>query len=193
MKLIEIVKLLASTNQRMFSIADLAKLINSANENNLYKTSGRLLKNGIIKRLARGLYYVASKAPDKFEVANYLYSPSYVSLESALNRYGVIDQMPYTITSVTPRKSKRKTSGGTEFEYVHLSPKYFSGYVRDHDILIASREKALIDLLYLISKKVRRFNLDNINFAEIDKDELNSYSKSLAFLPLANLMKGLGL
>ena len=189
MKIIEITKKLTNINKRIFNIVDLGKIFNSVNKNTIYKTAERLVNNGILKRLNKGLYINTAKAPDIFEIANYLYTPSYISLESALYRYGVISQSPYLITSVTPKKPKKIIAEGTDFEYVHITAKYFFGYVSDKGILIATREKALIDLLYLISKKARRFNLTNLDLKEIDRKRFKAYLKHYSYLPLINLLK----
>lgn len=193
MKSIEFTRNLSALNKKILSVADLAKLLNSTNRNTLYKTAGRLVKKGVIRKLGKGLYVNVARPPDKYEIANNLYSPSYVSLESALHRYGVIAQAPYIITSVTPRKTQRKSAEGSDFEYVHMAPKYFCGYYSDSGILIAEREKALLDLLYLISKKSRRFNLEGINFREFDWKRFRVLLKAYRFLPLINLVSKLNL
>jgi predicted transcriptional regulator of viral defense system len=193
MKTIDIIKAINRTGRRIFSAADIAKLTGSNNANTIYKTVERLSKNGILSKLNKGLYFTAATPPDLFEIANGLYVPSYVSLESALYRYGVISQAPYTITSVSTNRSKKKTALNNEFEYTHLNPKYFFGYVRDRDILIASREKALLDLLYLVSKKSRPFNFDGIDWKAINRKEFKVYTQKYSFLPLQNLIKRIGL
>jgi len=125
MKAIEIIQKIDRLKCRVVRIRDLAKLTNTYNDNTLYKIVERLIKNGILTRIAHGLYMQSDNTPESFEIANVLYAPSYVSLESALYRYGVIDQAPYIITSVTPRKTKKKTVFSHEYEYVHLNPNFF--------------------------------------------------------------------
>ncbi|MBE0433979.1 hypothetical protein IBX73_11020 [candidate division WOR-3 bacterium] len=193
MKLIEIARELNAVNRTILNSADLMKVLNSTNMNTVHKTAGRLVREGILKRLGKGLYVNAAKPPDKYEIANCLYSPSYVSLESALYRYGIIAQAPYVITSVTPRKTKRKNAEGSDFEYVHIASKYFCGYHNDNGILIAAREKALLDLLYLVAKKSRRFNIAGIDYKNFDRKRFRALLKSYAFLPLVNLVNKLNL
>jgi len=193
MKTIDIIMAINRTGRRIFTAADIAKLIGSNNANTIYKTAERLTRNGILSKLNKGLYFTAEIPPDLFEIANGLYVPSYVSLESALYRYGVISQALYTITSVSTNKSKKKAAFNNEFEYTHINPKYFFGYVRDRDVLIASREKALLDLLYLVSKKARPFNFDGIDWKAINRKEFKAYMRNYSFLPLLNLIKRMGL
>jgi predicted transcriptional regulator of viral defense system len=193
MKILDIVKTMNAMDKRIFTIADLGKIIGSTNKNTLYKTAENLVQKDILARVSKGVYINLAKPPEIFEIANQLYIPSYVSLESALYRYGIIAQIPYTITSVTTKKPKKKGFENTELEYVHIAPKYFFGYIRDKGVLIATREKALLDLLYLVAKKSRRFNLANINFKEIDLARFSSYLKYYSYLPLSNLLERLGL
>lgn len=193
MKTFEILKAINGMDKRIFTIADLSKIIGSTNENTLYKTAAALVQKSILARVSNGVYSNSAKPPERFEIANQLYIPSYVSLESALYRYGVIAQIPYTITSVTTKKPKKKVFENTELEYVHITAKYFFGYLRDKEVLIATREKALLDLLYLVAKKSRRFNLANLNFKEIDRARFKSFLKHYSYLPLSNLLKRLGL
>jgi predicted transcriptional regulator of viral defense system len=158
MKAIEIIQKIDRLNCRVVRIRDLAKLTNTYNDNTLYKIVERLIKNGILTRIAHGLYMRSDNTPESFEIANLLYGPSYVSLESALYRYGVIAQAPYTITSVTPRKTKKK-------------------------------KKALLDLLYLASKKTRSINLNNLDWTTVRKNVFNRYARLYKYNPLARLIK----
>jgi len=193
MKTIDMIKTISRTGRRIFTVADIVKLTGSTNANTIYKITERLIKIGILTRITNGVYSAVATPPDLFEIANGLYVPSYVSLESALYRYGVISQAPYTITSVSTNRSKKKTALNNEFEYTHINPKYFFGYVRDRDILIASREKALLDLLYLVSKKSRPFNYESIDWKAINRREFKVYMRNYSFLPLLNLIKRMGL
>jgi predicted transcriptional regulator of viral defense system len=188
MKQVEIIQKIDRLNCRVVRLSDLAKLTNVRNGNTLYKIIERLVKNGILTRIAHGLYIRSNITPESFEIANVLYTPSYVSLESALYRYGIITQAPYTITSVTPRKTKKKMVFGHEYEYVHLDPKFYFGYIRDMNILIAVKEKALLDLLYLVSKKARGFDLTNLDWTKVRRGVFKRYTRLYTFKPLIHLV-----
>jgi hypothetical protein len=113
-------------------------------------------KNEII-RIKKGLY-VGSPAIHKQLlcrelIANHLYGPSYVSLETALSFYGIIPERTETMRSVTFKRSKKfKTPLGL-FEYQSIPCKIYSTGFRqefigkDYAYLIATPEKALCDLL----------------------------------------------
>jgi predicted transcriptional regulator of viral defense system len=115
---------------------------------------------GYIKPLAGGYYFLADQAMDEmvlFMVANKIYEPSYVSLESALAYYGIIPETVLGVTSVSSRKTKQYESAWGVFSYRSIKPQYMIGYqVIENNpgikFKIAGLEKALLDYLYLHSK-----------------------------------------
>ncbi len=77
-----------------------------------------LLKKGVLEKVRRGLYIagpvIQAVRPDHFLMANHIWGPSYISLESALSYYGLIPERVYTITSVTTNSAlKYRTPLGT--------------------------------------------------------------------------------
>jgi predicted transcriptional regulator of viral defense system len=115
---------------------------------------------GYIKPLAGGYYILADRAMDEmvlFMVANKIYEPSYVSLESALAYYGVIPETVLGVTSISSRKTKQYDSAWGVFSYRSVKPQYMIGYQVIENtpgikFKIAYLEKALLDYLYLNSK-----------------------------------------
>lgn len=120
----------------------------------------RWTKTGKLLRLKRGLYSL----PENYRVApfsmrwlaNSLYSPSYISLEYALSWYDLIPERVYSLTSITPLKTATQTNPLGEFIYRNLKNELFFGFEELLDefqkpILMATREKALLDFIYLAS------------------------------------------
>ena len=114
-----------------------------------------LIKNGELISLKRGLYIPGRNTdltpPEPFLIANYLWGPSYVSLETALSYWGFIPERVFEISSVTLKVSKKiKTSIG-RFIYRFLPFPYYSFGIKSVELLpgqvalIASAEKALFD------------------------------------------------
>ena len=109
-----------------------------------------------IKKIIRG-YYIFSdlKFSEEilFKIANRIYSPSYVSLESALSYYHLIPESVYGITSISTRKTYHFRTSIGEFIYRSLKPSLFFGYdlIKFHEKYskMACIEKALLDYLYL--------------------------------------------
>ena len=86
---------------------------------------------GYIKPLAGGYYILADRAMDEmvlFMVANKIYEPSYVSLESALAYYEIIPETVLGVTSISSRKTKEYESAWGEFSYRSVKPDYMIGY-----------------------------------------------------------------
>ena len=114
---------------------------------------------GYIKPLAGGYYILADRTLDEmvlFMVANRIYEPSYVSLESALAYYEVIPETVLGVTSVSSRKTKQYESAWGVFSYRSVKPQYMIGYqVIEKSpgikFKIAYLGKAVLDYLYLHS------------------------------------------
>ena len=161
----------------LFTFSDFKKLFQIKKDNTAYKILERLTKKGILKRLVKKKYLFVFSESDDFQIANFLYSPSYISLESALSFYGIITQFPYQITSVTPKKTKTIKTLNKEFSYSHIKPELFFDYEKKEKFLIASKEKALFDYLYLCSKGLKRFEKDDFDLKAINKKKFLSLLK----------------
>ncbi len=108
------------------------------------------------------------------------YGPSYISLERALYIYGLIPEHVEIITSVTAKKRKEVRTPVGSFLYVHCHPKAYSVGVTVRQFsptekaLIATPEKALIDMLILRRGKVtsmlaiEQILLENLRIEEED-------------------------
>jgi hypothetical protein len=114
-----------------------------------------MVNQGIICQLRRGLYMttslVSTNAPEPFLIANHLYGPSYVSLDSALFYWGLIPERVFEVSSVTPKISKKIMTQNVVFSFTHLPETYYPLGIKSFSltetqtILIASPEKALCD------------------------------------------------
>jgi len=110
-------------------------------------------KKGYIRKIAKGFYFFTDADRDEkmlWSIANKVYKPSYISLETALSHYGLIPESVYSITSVSTRRTcSFETSVGL-FSYRTMKPSLFFGYaVISGGIKMANMEKAILDLLYL--------------------------------------------
>jgi predicted transcriptional regulator of viral defense system len=115
---------------------------------------------GYIQPLAGGYYLLANRVMDEMillMVANKIYEPSYVSLESALAYYEIIPETVLGVTSISSRKTKQYHSAWGVFSYRSIKPQYMIGYQVIENtpgikFKIAYLEKALLDYLYLNTK-----------------------------------------
>lgn len=168
----EIISKLRETNIKVLSLSDLKKLFNISKDNTAYKTASKLVKNRLLIRLGKGCYASVFNLPEEFEIGNYLYSPSYISLETALNYYGILSQFPYVVASVTTRKTKKIRVNNKEYEYAHLNQDLFWGYKKQDGFLIATPEKALIDLIYFACKGWRGIEAKELDTASLNRKTL---------------------
>lgn len=133
-------------------------------KNQLSRWSGE----GLLIKLRRGLYIFNEEERkveiDQNVVASRLYEPSYLSLEYALNFYGLIPERVIDVTSVTTRKTMQFRNDFGSFIYRHIKPEAFRGFKKFGDknlvFFMAEPEKAVIDFLYL------NLNVFNDNIAD---------------------------
>jgi len=159
---------------KVFSIEDLYVVDPSFRLETLYEWEK---KTWVIK-LRSKKYIFADYNPTNYDlylIANRLYDPSYVSLELALNHYGVIPEAVMRVTSVTTNKT---LSVETKIDYKSLDPRLFFGYqIITNDgttYKIASLEKAIVDYFYLNSQVAEVDDIRGLRFnEELLKEKLN--------------------
>jgi len=141
-------------------------------------------KKGYVEQLKRGVYTLRQEDRNVglsgYFLANYLYTPSYISLESALSFYGLIPEAVYGITSVTSRKTQRFNNTLGDFTYHHIKSSVYGGYHTELDefsnhFYMASREKAVIDFLYfrLSTFSITDYDVFALSFRFQNLDTLN--------------------
>ncbi len=174
-----IIKLLQAKELSLLTLNDFSKLFNIDNRQTLYKKIARLEKAQIIQKLIKGKYRFLFQPADDFTLANFIYQPSYISLESALSFYGIITGFPYRITSISIKPTKLIEVGQKEYIYSQIEKSLFWGYTKLDNFLIAEKEKALLDYIYFGIKGLRNLSFDEMDFSEIDKNKLTGYTKKI--------------
>ncbi|MDV3104691.1 type IV toxin-antitoxin system AbiEi family antitoxin domain-containing protein [Thermococcus waiotapuensis] len=118
-----------------------------------------LTKEGFLRRLTRGIYAVTPNpsqppATDEFLLASLIVKPSAIAYWSALNYYGLTEQIPGIAFVQTPRKRgypREMSIGGQRFKVITVRPHKFFGLdtikVGRRNISITDPEKTLIDCL----------------------------------------------
>lgn len=193
MKTTESLRVLHASRRNIFTLGDLKKLLAIHLDNTAYKTAETLVRNKILIRLGKGVYGNTFSPPEDFEIANTLYAPSYVSLESALSFYGILPQFPYGITSVSPRRTHHAKAAGKDFEYIHIQRGLFCDYVKEKTFLVAEPEKALVDCLYLVSKGCRKLDFDALDCTRLNKKRFREMADRITILPFQRLRRSLNL
>jgi predicted transcriptional regulator of viral defense system len=173
---IEVLKKLEGLKKDYYSVKDLERILNMPVDS-LRGQLTRWCKKGVMIRIAKGIYAPYGTEIDVLKIANQMYYPSYLSFESVLSKYGILSQVPYTLTFATPKRTRKMILNETEVEFTKLSDKYFFGYTFENGINIARPEKALVDCLYLVSKGKRVLNIDELYLKNVDKERLIELAK----------------
>jgi predicted transcriptional regulator of viral defense system len=141
--------------------------------------------------LRNGFYILKDTQPSLYAIANRLYRPSYISLESALSFYGIIPETVYGITSVSTKATREFESEIGVFSYQKIKQEAFGGYelkdIHGEKIFIADAEKALADYLYFADLKRITLN-DRLELNNINKKKLISYILEFKRKSLINLI-----
>ena len=119
----------------------------------------RLAGRGLVHRLARGRWSLGT-TPGRALVAEQVAAPwpAYLSLQTALFRHGMVEQVPSVQYAVTLGRARRvRTPAGTVSLH-RMPPALFGGYeVAEDGAKVATAEKALFDLAYLSPTRSRLF------------------------------------
>ena len=175
----------------IFTLLDFKRIFQSSPQATKYFLE-KEVKNGLLLRLKKGLYALKTDSPGEEVVANALYRPSYISFAYALVFYGILPEMPYSITSATTKPTRMFTINNQAFAYFTIKTEAYTGYILEkregRTFLIAEPEKALIDYLYFISLG-RKFPYDRLDVSRLNKSKLLRYAGLYNRTGLYNLVE----
>jgi len=157
---------------------------------------------GYIKKVIKGYYIFSDLELNEnvlFEIANRIYSPSYISFEMALFFYHLIPESVYGITSASTRRTYRFKTLIAEFSYKTIKPQLFFGYnlikYGNRYFKLASIEKAILDYFYINSdiKTESDFASLRINkdmfFNQVNEEKLFKFLEKFAQKTLTKRIK----
>ncbi|MFP5078952.1 type IV toxin-antitoxin system AbiEi family antitoxin domain-containing protein [Pedobacter sp. JCM 36344] len=114
-----------------------------------------LKADGLIEPIKKGLYIVGrslgSERPESALLANHIFGPSYLSMESALAHYGLIPEKVFAVTSMATKASRKFQANIGLYTYTNLPLPYFAfglatiSLSKDQRAIMAIPEKALCD------------------------------------------------
>jgi predicted transcriptional regulator of viral defense system len=159
---------------KVFSIQDILKWDRAFDSRRLVEWQA---KEYIVRVVNRWYVFTDSMKDERFLylTANRIYSPSYVSFESALSYYQFIPEGVYTVTSASTLKTHQFATAIGTFAYRRLKPELMFGYrLIEFDgalIKIAQPEKLLLDYLYLNAtlQSEDDFASIRLNYAELQR------------------------
>ncbi|MEM0466929.1 MAG: hypothetical protein QXX20_04960 [Candidatus Thermoplasmatota archaeon] len=171
------------SGKKLFSVSDIVHLVDEP-KSSISVQLTRLSHAKILNRVAQGWYANPFNQPSVEEIAMVLRVPSYLSLEYALSRHGILSQRVYTLTLISPHPPYTFQSNQRIYEYHQIQKSLFWGYTNEHGIFIGSPEKAMLDLIYIRGVKTKEFSqkrfsslLDDMDKDVFDRQLLQSYGK----------------
>jgi len=149
----------------------------------------RWVKEGKLVKLRNGFYSFPeylNESGIQMYIANRIYRPSYISLQTALSFYGIIPEAVTNVTSVTTLKTAEFENRFGTFSYKTIQPRLFFGYtvkpfLKDMAFLLAEPEKAILDLLYLYPFYNSHKEIEELRFDEDIISELISPFKLIEY------------
>lgn len=155
----------------VFTKADLAHLLPHTNPRTFDATLGRLVASEVLIRAAQGTYVHALTGGAREDILQHVGCAlrrgeySYVSLETALSRWGVISEIPMRLTLMTTGRSQSYETPYGAIEFIHTTRSVISildGTLRsDEPLRLAKAMTAYEDL-----RRVGR-NLDLVDVEEL--------------------------
>ncbi|MEK9165276.1 MAG: hypothetical protein AAB525_00235 [Patescibacteria group bacterium] len=160
------------------------------------------LARGIIKQLKNGLYvserYILAEkditAYSEF-IASKLVYPSYLSCEYVLQKYNLLTEAIYTITSVTSKTTRTIKNFLAKFSYYNLKKELITGFMefsyKNNKYWQATKAKALFDYIYLRKNNFFNFSLAELSELRLNTDEFskNDLRELKKYIQLSNDVK----
>ena len=176
MKGLELLRMLRRIDKPYYTISDLEK-VTTLPRTSLYVAIKRWVAAGILQKVAQGLYLPMGKTVPLENIAAQLYFPSYLSFESALAQYGILNLIPYSITFATTRKTRRYTLNGREIEFRQVASRLYFGFEMRNGVFVAQAEKAFLDEIYFVVRGRTSLDPDEIDLKKMSSKVLRDYSK----------------
>jgi len=167
-------------NTAIFTNTDLAKLFPEESGNQINTQVYRMIKRGDLIGIKRGIYLFPEVDIDEFVIANRIYTPSYVSLESALNIYGIIPDYASNITSITTTTTKNIKTQKNTFLYSKISRLLYFGFENVIDsnsglyYQLALPEKALLDYIYI--RKIKSLSENRVDTSGLNEQVFANFA-----------------
>jgi len=124
------------------------------------------VKTGQLYPLRKGIY-AKDKNYEKLEFAGKIFKPSYISLETVLALEGLISHQNKNISLVT-YQTRHFLCDKQNYEFKKIKNSVLTnslGIIQKNNYVIASKERALLDTLYLY----KDYHFDNLNSIDWEK------------------------
>ena len=158
-----VLEVILSSPRTVFNVQSLRMLTECEDSQKLTKSLHYYVKEGKIHNPRRGIYTKATF--DEKEMACSLFRPAYVSLEYVLQRSGIAFQYDDTVTCVSYLNRIVEIDDKT-YQFRIINPELWigmDGIEQQDNILIASPERAFLDMIYLSAGNCYFDNLHPLN------------------------------
>ena len=158
-----VLEVILSSSRTVFNVQSLRMLTECEDSQKLTKSLHYYVKEGKIHNPRRGIYTKASF--DEKEMACSLFRPAYVSLEYVLQRSGIVFQYDDTVTCVSYLNRTVEIDDKT-YQFRIINPELWigmDGIEQQDNILIATPERAFLDMIYLSAGNCYFDNLHPLN------------------------------
>ena len=152
-----------SSPRTVFNVQSLRMLTECEDSQKLTKSLHYYVKVGKIRNPRRGIYTKATY--DEKEMACSLFRPAYVSLEYVLQRSGIVFQYDDAVTCVS-YLNRIVEIDDKAYQFRIINPELWigmDGIVQQDNILIATPERAFLDMVYLSAGNCYFDNLHPLN------------------------------
>jgi len=145
--------------------------------------ASRYVRQGLLVRIKKNLYVLKdtwknASLEEKFQIANIVQVPSYISFVTALEYYALTTQVQRDFfESIALKRSKEILVQNTVFKYTKISRDLYFGFQRYKNFFIAKPEKALLDAFYMMSLGRYSLDLSAIELDRVDQEQLLDMSK----------------
>jgi len=155
---------LLRSNNSVFTFKELSLIWNETDVKLTKKRVYRYTKMGELYPIRKGVY-AKDKNYDKLELANKIFTPAYISLETVLSREGIVFQH-YDKIFVISYLSREISCDGQAYVFRRMKNVILMnslGIEKKDNYHIASKERAFLDTIYL-NKNYHFDNLSSINW-----------------------------
>ena len=158
-----VLEVILSSPRTVFNVQSLRMLTECEDSQKLTKSLHYYVKGGKIRNPRRGIYTKATY--DEKEMACSLFRPAYVSLEYVLQRSGIVFQYDDAVTCVS-YLNRIVEIDDKAYQFRIINPELWigmDGIVQQDNILIATPERAFLDMVYLSAGNCYFDNLHPLN------------------------------
>jgi predicted transcriptional regulator of viral defense system len=148
---------LAEKEISVFSFDEAKRILQTSNQSVRHVLMD-LTRKGRLQRIQRGRYLLVPEragmelywAESPWVIVPHLIDVYYVGFWTAMNYWGMTEQIPYTVFVATTKRKCDLKFGNQRYEFVTLSKKKFFGFVEEkasktETFNISSKEKTIVD------------------------------------------------